>query len=151
GVRGGEIVAQGTFEQILASPKSLTAKYLTGELSIPIPKKRIKPDVGRGWLEILGATENNLQNIDVRIPLGTLTCVTGVSGSGKSTLVDDILRRALFRHWYGSKERPGAHREIVGKDVLDKVILIDQTPIGRTPRSNPATYTGIFNAIRDLF
>jgi excinuclease ABC subunit A len=151
GVRGGEIVAQGTFEQILASPKSLTAKYLTGELSIPIPKKRIKPDVGRGWLEILGATENNLQNIDVRIPLGTLTCVTGVSGSGKSTLVVDIIQRALFRHWFGSKERPGAHREIRGKENLDKIIVIDQTPIGRTPRSNPATYTGIFNAIRDLF
>jgi len=102
-------------------------------------------------LEILGATENNLKNIDVRIPLGTLTCITGVSGSGKSTLVDDILRRALFRHWFGSKERPGAHRSIEGKEALDKVIVIDQTPIGRTPRSNPATYTGMFNHIRELF
>jgi len=151
GVRGGELVAAGTFEEVLRNPRSLTAKYLTGELSIPIPRKRVKPSPEKGWLEILGATENNLQNIDVRLPLGTLTCVTGVSGSGKSTLVDDILRRALFRHWFGSKERPGAHREIHGKELLDKVIVIDQTPIGRTPRSNPATYTGMFNQIRDLF
>ena len=111
----------------------------------------MKPSSERGWLEIIGATANNLQNLDVRIPLGTLTCVTGVSGSGKSTLVDDILRRALFRHWFGSKERPGAHRQIHGKELLDKVIVIDQAPIGRTPRSNPATYTGMFNQIRDLF
>ena len=151
GVRGGELVASGTVEEVLKNPRSLTAKYLTGELNIPLPKKRIKPSPERGWLKVLGATENNLKNIDVRIPLGTLTCVTGVSGSGKSTLVDDILRRALFRHWFGSKERPGAHREIRGKELLDKIIVIDQTPIGRTPRSNPATYTGIFNAIRDLF
>jgi excinuclease ABC subunit A len=151
GVRGGELVAAGTLDEVLRNPRSLTAKYLTGELSIPIPKKRVRPSPEKGWLEILGATENNLQNVDARIPLGTLTCVTGVSGSGKSTLIDDILRRALFRHWFGSKERPGAHREIVGKEQLDKVILIDQTPIGRTPRSNPATYTGMFNQIRDLF
>ncbi len=151
GVRGGELVAAGTLPEVLANPHSLTAKYLTGELSIAVPKKRIKPSLERGWLEILGASENNLKNIDVRIPLGTLTCITGVSGSGKSTLVDDILRRALFRHWFGSKERPGAHRAIEGKEALDKVIVIDQTPIGRTPRSNPATYTGMFNHIRDLF
>ena len=151
GVRGGELVAAGTVAEVLANPHSLTGKYLTGELSVPVPKKRIAPSPERGWIEIIGATENNLKNIDARIPLGTLTCVTGVSGSGKSTLVDDILRRALFRHWFGSKERPGAHREIRGKELLDKVIVIDQTPIGRTPRSNPATYTGIFNAIRDLF
>jgi excinuclease ABC subunit A len=151
GVRGGELVAAGTLDEVLRNPRSLTAKYLTGELSIPIPKKRVRPSPEKGWLEILGATENNLHNVDARIPLGTLTCVTGVSGSGKSTLIDDILRRALFRHWFGSKERPGAHREIVGKEQLDKVILIDQTPIGRTPRSNPATYTGMFNQIRDLF
>jgi excinuclease ABC subunit A len=150
GVRGGEVVAQGSFAEVLKSPKSLTAKYLTGELNISVPKKRILPKPDR-WLEIAGAAENNLKNIDVRIPLGTLTCVTGVSGSGKSTLVDDILRRALFRHWFGSKEQPGKHREIRGKDSLDKVIVIDQTPIGRTPRSNPATYTGMFNHIRDLF
>jgi excinuclease ABC subunit A len=151
GVHGGEVVAAGTLDQVLQNKRSMTARYLTGELSIPIPKQRVKPSPERGWLEIIGASENNLQKIDVRIPLGTLTCVTGVSGSGKSTLVDDILRRALFRHWFGSKERPGAHKEILGKDALDKIIVIDQTPIGRTPRSNPATYTGMFNHIRDLF
>jgi len=151
GVRGGELVAAGTLEQILASPRSLTAKYLTGELSIPIPRQRVKPSPDRGWVEILGARENNLKNLDARIPLGTLTCVTGVSGSGKSTLVDDILRRALMRRFFGSKERPGVHRALKGFENLDKVIVIDQTPIGRTPRSNPATYTGMFNAIRDLF
>ena len=151
GVRGGEIVAAGTLNEILQSPKSTTAKYLRGELNIALPKQRIKPSRERGWLEVLGSRENNLKNIDVRIPLGTLTCVTGVSGSGKSTLVVDILQRALFRHWFGSKETPGKHRAIEGKDLLDKVIVIDQTPIGRTPRSNPATYTGMFNHIRDLF
>jgi excinuclease ABC subunit A len=151
GVRGGELVAAGTLPEVLANTHSLTAKYLTAELSIPIPRQRIKPSPERGWLEILGARENNLKNIDARIPLGTLTCVTGVSGSGKSTLVDDILRRALFRKFFGSKERPGVHRALKGFEQLDKVIVIDQTPIGRTPRSNPATYTGMFNAIRDLF
>ena len=151
GVHGGELVAAGTLPQILASPKSLTAQYLRGELTIPIPKKRITPAEDGQWLEVLGAKENNLRNIDVRIPLGTFTCITGVSGSGKSTLVDDILRRALFRKFYGSKEKPGAHRALKGFEDLDKVIVIDQTPIGRTPRSNPATYTGMFNHIRDLF
>jgi excinuclease ABC subunit A len=151
GVRGGEMVAAGTLAEVLASPRSLTAKYLTRELTIPVPKKRVKPTEEHGWLEVLGATENNLNDVDMRVPLSTLTCVTGVSGSGKSTLVDDILRRALFRKFYGSKERPGAHRELRGFENLDKVIVIDQTPIGRTPRSNPATYTGMFNHIRDLF
>jgi excinuclease ABC subunit A len=151
GVHGGELVAAGTLPEILATKKSLTGQYLTGELSIPVPKKRILPMEEKGWLEIIGATENNLQNIDVRIPLGTFTCVTGVSGSGKSTLVNDILQRALFRKFYGSKEVPGDHRALKGFENLDKVIVIDQSPIGRTPRSNPATYTGMFNHIRDLF
>jgi excinuclease ABC subunit A len=151
GVHGGELVAAGTLPDILAAKKSLTGQYLTGELSIPIPKKRLVPTEERGWLEVLGCTENNLQDIDVRIPLGLFTCVTGVSGSGKSTFVDDILRRALFRKFFGSKERPGEHRALKGFESLDKVIVIDQSPIGRTPRSNPATYTGMFNHIRDLF
>ena len=151
GVRGGELVAAGKLDDILANPRSLTGQYLKGELVIPVPKNRVKPVGERVWIEVVGARENNLQNLDARIPLGTLTCVTGVSGSGKSTLVDDILRRAVFRKLYGSKERPGVHRAIHGLEHLDKVIVIDQTPIGRTPRSNPATYTGMFNAIRDLF
>ncbi|HEY3913895.1 MAG TPA: excinuclease ABC subunit UvrA, partial [Verrucomicrobiae bacterium] len=151
GVRGGELVAAGTVPEIEAAPRSLTGQYLKGELKISIPKTRIKPTLERGWLEVLGASENNLKDIDARIPLGAFTVVTGVSGSGKSTLVDDILRRALFRKFYGSKEQPGRHRQLRGFESLDKVIVIDQTPIGRTPRSNPATYTGMFNQIRDLF
>ena len=151
GRHGGELIAAGSLQEVLKSKHSLTAKYLTGELQIPIPKKRNAPAEEKGWLEILGAKENNLQNIDVRIPLGTFTCVTGVSGSGKSTLVNDILQRALFRKFYGSKDIPGAHRALKGFENLDKVIVIDQSPIGRTPRSNPATYTGMFNHIRDLF
>ncbi|HYE31474.1 MAG TPA: excinuclease ABC subunit UvrA [Methylomirabilota bacterium] len=151
GVHGGELVAAGTLPEILAHPKSLTGRYLKGDLVVSAPAKRVKPSAERGWLEVLGARENNLKNIDVRIPLGAITCVTGISGSGKSTLVDDIIRRALFRIWHGSKERPGAHRALNGYELLDKAIVIDQTPIGRTPRSNPATYTGIFNQIRDLF
>ena len=151
GVHGGQLVAAGPLPEILRTRSSLTAKYLTGELSIPVPKKRNAPAEDRGWLEVLGAKENNLRSIDVRIPLGTFTAITGVSGSGKSTLVDDILRRALFRKFYGSRETPGTHRALRGFENLDKVIVIDQTPIGRTPRSNPATYTGMFNHIRDLF
>ncbi|MBX3745360.1 MAG: excinuclease ABC subunit UvrA [Verrucomicrobiae bacterium] len=151
GVHGGQVVAAGTLDQVLACRDSLTARYLTGELSVPVPRRRMAPSPDRGWIEILGATANNLAGIDARIPLGTLTCVTGVSGSGKSTLVDDILRRALFRLWYRSRERPGGHREIRGAERLDKLVVIDQSPIGRTPRSNPATFTGMFNEIRELF
>jgi excinuclease ABC subunit A len=151
GVHGGEVVAAGPLQEILTAPKSLTAKFLRGEDTIPVPKQRVAPTTDRGWLEVLGARENNLKGIDVRIPIGTFTCITGVSGSGKSTVVDDILRRALFRKFFGSKERPGEHRELRGWEGFEKVIVIDQTSIGRTPRSNPATYTGMFNVIRDLF
>ena len=150
GKHGGEVVAAGSLEEILISPRSLTAKYLRGELAIPIPANR-RPTRGRPCLEITGAQEHNLKKISVRIPLGTFSCVTGVSGSGKSTLVDDILYRALARKLYRSRLKPGAHDRITGIELIDKVIVIDQAPIGRTPRSNPATYTGVFSEIRDLF
>ena len=162
GVRGGHLVAQGTLDEVLATEGSLTADYLSGRLTIPVPKHRIMPAGNRelafderslssGWLTITEAGENNLKSVTASFPLGCFTCVTGVSGSGKSTLVDDILRRALFRHFYGSKERPGRHRAILGLDQIDKAIVIDQSPIGRTPRSNPVTYTGAFGPIRSLF
>jgi excinuclease ABC subunit A len=149
GRHGGEVVYAGSGKALLRARDSLTAKYLRGDLAIPVPMQRSRPK--QGWLEIKEAQENNLQRINVRIPLGLLTCVTGVSGSGKSTLVDDILRRALFRHFHHSRERPGRHRRINGLQHIDKVIVIDQSPIGRTPRSNPATYTGAFTLIRQLF
>jgi excinuclease ABC subunit A len=171
GPRGGEVIAQGTLEEVLAAKDSPTAAYLSGRSRIAIPRQRIAPrsianqkspetSAARsrfptansdGWLTIVGAAENNLKEITVAFPIGCLTCVTGVSGSGKSTLVDDILRRALFRHFYNSKDKPGAHIAIHGLDQLDKAIIIDQTAIGRTPRSNPVTYTGAFTPIRELF
>ncbi len=148
GVHGGEVVAQGTPQEIMANPASLTGKYLSGALTIPVPKKRRRPE---RQLAIIGASENNLKGIDVEIPLGVMTCVTGVSGSGKSTLVIDTLHKVLCQRLYKSREKAGAHRDIRGIEHLDKVINIDQSPIGRTPRSNPATYTGLFGDIRDLF
>jgi excinuclease ABC subunit A len=146
---GGELVACGTPAGIAANPNSLTGQYLSGALAIPTPLKRRRHN-GR-QLSVTGATEHNLKNIDVKIPLGTLTVVTGVSGSGKSTLINEILYRVLAREIYGSREEPGAHRKITGLEHIDKVVRIDQSPIGRTPRSNPATYTGLFTPIRDLF
>jgi excinuclease ABC subunit A len=154
GPRGGEIVAQGTLAEVLTAKNSPTADYLSGRARIAIPRERVKPrstQIGDGWLTVAGATENNLKNVTASFPIGLLTCVTGVSGSGKSTLVDDILRRALFRHFYNSKDKPGAHRALHGLDQLDKAIVIDQSAIGRTPRSNPVTYTGAFTPIRELF
>jgi len=149
GRHGGRVVCSGSVKDLLSCKESLTARYLNRSSHIQIPTKRTKP--GKAKLRVSGAAENNLKNINVAIPLGLFVCVTGVSGSGKSTLVDDILRRALFRHFYGSKDQPGKHRKILGMDKLDKVIVIDQSPIGRTPRSNPATYTGAFADIRKLF
>ncbi|MEO6872778.1 MAG: excinuclease ABC subunit UvrA [Chthoniobacterales bacterium] len=155
GPRGGEIVAEGTLEEILDAKNSPTAAYLSGRSRISIPRNRVAPrttnESSDGWITIHHATENNLKNLTVGFPLGCFTCVTGVSGSGKSTLVDDILRRALFRYFYNSKDKPGEHRAIHGLDQIDKAIIIDQSAIGRTPRSNPVTYTGAFTPIRDLF
>lgn len=149
GIHGGYVVAQGTVEDILECEESLTGKYLSGELKIQIPEKR-KP-VNSKWIEIIGASENNLKNIDVKIPLGLMTCVTGVSGSGKSSLVNHVLYKTLAHELNGARIRPGLNRGIKGLEHLDKVIEIDQNPIGRTPRSNPATYTGLFDHIRDVF
>ena len=161
GPRGGEIVAQGTVGEILGVKHSITAEYLSGRARIAVPKHRVTPrsnangrdgpPLQEGWLTILGANENNLKNVSAFFPLGCFICVTGVSGSGKSTLVDDILRRALFRHFYNAKEKPGAFRALRGIDQIDKAIVIDQSAIGRTPRSNPITYSGAFTPIRELF
>jgi excinuclease ABC subunit A len=154
GPRGGEIVAQGTIDEVLRAKNSPTADYLSGRARIAIPRERVQPRAGQtgdGWLTVTGAAENNLKNVEASFPIGCFTCVTGVSGSGKSTLVDDIVRRALFRHFYNSKDKPGKHRALQGLDQLDKAIVIDQSAIGRTPRSNPITYTGAFTPIRELF
>jgi len=148
GVHGGEVVAQGTPDEIMANPRSLTGRYLSGELTIPVPGRRRVPE---RWIAIRGARQNNLQNIDVRFPLGVMTCVTGVSGSGKSTLTIDTLYRTLAMRLNGSRQRAGRCDAVIGLEQLDKVIDIDQSPIGRTPRSNPATYTGVFTEIRQLF
>ena len=148
GEHGGKVVAEGTAEEIMANPDSITGAYLSGKKKIPVPEVREKPS---GWLKITDAEENNLKGIDVEIPLGIMTCVTGVSGSGKSSLVNEILYKRLARDLNRVRTIPGKHKNIEGLEQLDKVIAIDQSPIGRTPRSNPATYTGVFDLIRDLF
>lgn len=148
GEYGGEIVAQGTAQQIMKNKKSITGAYLSGRIKIPVPEERRKPT---GWMKVIGARENNLKNIDVDIPLGVFTCVTGVSGSGKSSLINQIVYKRLAKELNRAKIKAGKHTDIEGFDQLDKIIDIDQSPIGRTPRSNPATYTGVFDQIRDLF
>lgn len=148
GSHGGELVAQGTAEEIMKNERSITGAYLSGRIKIPVPKERRQPT---GYLKILGAKENNLKNIDVDIPLGIMTCITGVSGSGKSSLINEILYKELAKKLNRARTIPGKHKKIEGIEQLDKVIDIDQSPIGRTPRSNPATYTGVFDQIRDLF
>jgi excinuclease ABC subunit A len=150
GPHGGRIVVQGGLDDVLSCGESLTGKYLSGALEIELPRKRRKIANGN-IIELKGAAENNLKNIDVAFPLGVFCCVTGVSGSGKSTLVTQTLLRALKRRLYGSGERPGVHENLIGTSRIDKVVEIDQSPIGRTPRSNPATYTGVFDLIRQLY
>lgn len=148
GSEGGEVVATGTAEEIMQNPRSITGQYLSGKLKIEVPKTRRKPN---GWITVKGASEHNLKNIDVRFPLGVFTCVTGVSGSGKSSLVNEILYKTLAKKLNRARTIPGRYESIEGVEQLDKIIAIDQSPIGRTPRSNPATYTGVFDMIRDLF
>ena len=148
GSHGGEVVACGTAEEIMKNPDSITGAYLSGKIQIPVPKERRQPS---GWLKVKGARQNNLKNIDVDIPLGIMTCVTGVSGSGKSSLINEILYKSLAKKLNRARTIPGEHDTIEGVEQLDKIIDIDQSPIGRTPRSNPATYTGVFDQIRDLF
>ena len=148
GEHGGQLVGMGTAEELMQNPKSITGAYLSGKLKIPVPEVRKEPT---GYLTVKGAAENNLKHIDVDIPLGIMTCITGVSGSGKSSLINEILYKHLARDLNRARVIPGKHDDIIGIDQLDKVIAIDQSPIGRTPRSNPATYTGVFDQIRDLF
>ena len=152
GAHGGKVIAEGTPEDVMRNSASLTGQYLSGFRQIPIPKNRREPkNTGNRWLTIKGAKANNLQNVTASIPLGTFTCVTGVSGSGKSTLIIETLYKALARRLNGAREHPGEHSALDGLGHLDKVVDIDQSPIGRTPRSNPATYTGAFSPIRDWF
>ena len=148
GEHGGKVIAAGTAEEIMQNPDSITGAYLSGRIQIPVPKERRKPT---GFLKVIGASENNLKNVNVDIPLGVMTCVTGVSGSGKSSLTNEVLYKTLQRKLNRARTIPGKHKDIKGLEQLDKVIDIDQSPIGRTPRSNPATYTGVFDMIRDLF
>ena len=150
GVHGGNVMAQGTAEEIKKVENSITGQYLSGRKKIPVPKKRRKTVKGKS-IEVKGATEHNLKNISVKFPLGVFNCVTGVSGSGKSTLVNEILYKTITKQLNGSNEKPGKCKEVVGIDKIDKIINIDQSPIGRTPRSNPATYTGVFDTIREIF
>ena len=149
GVHGGEVIAEGTAEEIKKNPKSITGKYLSGEIKILVPERRRKGN--KKYLEVIGATENNLKNVNVKIPLGVMTVVTGVSGSGKSSLINEVISKRLSNELNGANGRVGKCKEIKGVENLDKIICIDQSPIGRTPRSNPATYTGIFDLIRDIF
>ncbi|MFL2451874.1 MAG: excinuclease ABC subunit UvrA [Verrucomicrobiales bacterium] len=159
GPRGGNLIAEGTPREITESPKSITGKYLSGELKINPPKNRIAPpkktDISdsfdSGWISVVGASENNLKNIEASFPIGCLTCVTGISGSGKSTLVHQVLKKAIFRKLYRSKDKPGKHDKILGLNQIDKAILIDQSPIGKSPRSNPVTFSGAFTEIRKLY
>ena len=149
GVHGGQVMAQGTAEQIKKVKESITGQYLSGKKKIEVPKKRRKTN-GK-YIEIKGAKENNLKNINVKFPLGVFTCITGVSGSGKSTLINEILYKTIAQKINRSSEKPGKCKEVKGIENIDKIINIDQSPIGRTPRSNPATYTGVFDDIRDIF
>ena len=149
GVHGGNVIATGTAEEIKQNPNSITGAYLSGRRQIKVPSKRRKSN-GKS-IEIKGACQNNLKNISVKFPLGVFTCVTGVSGSGKSTLVNEVLYKTIAKELNGSSEKPGKCKEIKGLENIDKIINIDQSPIGRTPRSNPATYTGVFDLIRDIF
>nr|MBA3436434.1 excinuclease ABC subunit UvrA [Thermoleophilaceae bacterium] len=148
GEHGGYLVAEGTVEEIMQVPESATGQFLSGAREVPIPRRRRRPS---GYVQIEGAAQNNLRNVDVKVPLGTFCCVTGVSGSGKSTLVNEVLHKAAANKLHRAKQRPGAHRRVTGLEQIDKIINIDQSPIGRTPRSNPATYIGLFDQIRELF